>query len=382
MTVPKALDGILVVSIEQAVAAPLATCRLADAGARVIKIERPGGDFARGYDKAANGYSSYFSWLNRGKESIVLDVKDESDSSLLEAILGKTDVFVQNLSVGAAERAGFGSTRLRATYPRIVTCDISGYGEEGPYRDMRAYDLLVQAESGLVSVNGAPDQMCRVGVSVCDISAGLNAALAIQQALFKRARTGVGESLKVSLFDSIADWMTVPYLHQVYLDAAPARVGLAHPSIAPYGAFKTSEGDLVLIAIQNEREWRRLAADVLDKPEWLDDERLASNTARVEHRDIVDEAVQRAVGALRKEEVIRRLDAARIAFGEIRDVGALAKHPQLRTLDLQFGDSIVRYPAPPARGDDYVGFGSIPVLDEHGSAIRSEFSGLLRGGSR
>ena len=227
------LEGITVVSLEQAVAGPLASCRLADAGARVIKVERPGGDFARGYDVAANGVSSYFAWLNRGKESVVLDLADQRDHGVMLELIAGSDVFIQNLSTGAATRLGFGAEALRQRRPELIVCDITGYGEVGPLADAKAYDLLVQAESGLLSVSGPPGPLGRIGVSVVDIGTGLNAASAILAALYRRLRTGQGAHLRVSLFDSIAEWMTVPLLHYDYLGSAPERVGLAHPSIAP-----------------------------------------------------------------------------------------------------------------------------------------------------
>src|SRR5919199_5072025 len=276
-----ALDGILVVALEQAVAAPLCTCRLADAGARVIKIERPEGDFARGYDRAARGQSSYFVWLNRGKESLVLDIKQAADKALLERILQRADVFVQNLAPGAAARAGFDPDELRRRHERLVTCSISGYGESGPYRDMKAYDLLIQAETGLASVTGPPEAPGRVGVSVSDIAAGLNAYAMVLEALLQRERTGEGASLAVSLFDATAEWMAVPLLHFDYGGKAPSRVGLAHPSIAPYGAFAASDGKEIVVSIQNEREWVRFCAEILRAPELAADPRFSDNNKRV-----------------------------------------------------------------------------------------------------
>ncbi len=262
---PEPLDNILVVALEQAVAAPYCTAKFADAGARVIKIERPEGDFARRYDKYVKGLATYFVWLNRGKESIVLDIKAADDAALLHRILAKADVFIQNLAPGAAARAGFGAESLRAHYPRLVTCDISGYGEDGPYRDMKAYDLLVQAESGLASVTGGPEGPGRVGVSVCDIATGLAAYSAILEALYERERTGRGSGVALSLFDVMADWMSVPLLQYLHSGTAPARVGMNHPSIAPYGAYPT-QGEPIVISIQNEREWRAFCEGVLTQP--------------------------------------------------------------------------------------------------------------------
>lgn len=252
------LEGLLVVSIEQALAAPLCTARLVEAGARVIKIERAEGDFARGYDQAANGASSYFTWTNQGKESVVLNFREQEDGELLEQLLGKADVFIQNLAPGAMARAGFGSERLRRDYPRLITLDISGYGEREAVSHLKAYDFLIQAESGLTGISGGVNEMGRIGVSICDIGAGMTAHAAVLEALMMRERTGEGAALAVSLFDVAADWMSVPLIHQEYGKGAPKRVGLKHPSMAPYGAFETREGALTLISIQNDREWPRL----------------------------------------------------------------------------------------------------------------------------
>ncbi|HUN40177.1 MAG TPA: CaiB/BaiF CoA-transferase family protein, partial [Acetobacteraceae bacterium] len=260
------LSNLLVVSIEQAVAAPYCSSRLADAGARVIKIERPEGDFARGYDKAANGLSSYFVWLNRGKQSLVADIKDPGDAALLRRMLSCADVFIQNLAPGAAARSGFGSDDLRERYPRLITVDISGYGDTGDYATMKAYDLLVQAESGLAMITGHPAGPGRVGVSACDIACGMAAHAGVLEALIERGITGRGKGLKVSLFDGMADWMNVPLLFYEGTGNAPQRLGLAHPSICPYGAFATADGALVLISIQNEREWVEFCAKFLEEP--------------------------------------------------------------------------------------------------------------------
>jgi itaconate CoA-transferase len=371
---PSPLEGIVVVSLEQAVAAPLATCRLADAGARVIKIERPEGDFARGYDRAGNGESSYFAWLNRGKESIALDLREEQDLLVARRLVERADVFVQNLAVGAAQRLGFGAQELMASNPALIVCDISGYGDEGPYAESKAYDLLVQAESGLLSVSGPPGPLGRVGISIVDIGAGLNAALAITQALFRRQSTGVGAHLQCSLFDSIAELMTVPLLHHDYLGAAPARVGLAHPSIAPYGAFQTADGASVLISIQSDREWIVLCRDVLDQPELASDQRFTTNNDRVNHRAETDGLIGAAFAQFTKDEVETRLGRARIAYGNVNDVGGLSAHPHLRRIHVDHQHGGVSLPAPPAR-TDWEKTGSVPRLNEHGDAIRKEFGG-------
>ena len=263
----------------------------------MIKIERPEGDFARGYDRVAHGESAYFVWLNRGKESIALDLKQPDDRALLRRLVARADVFIQNLAPGAAGRLGFDSAALRAADPKLVTCDISGYGETGAYAGMKAYDLLVQAESGLASVTGRPEGPGRVGVSVCDIACGLYATLAIFEALIGRQKSGEGRALKVSLFDAMADWMNVPLLHQVYGGRAPDRVGLNHPSIAPYGAYEARDG-AVLISIQNEREWRRFCAQVLEKPALAEDARFRDNPARVANRPALDREIAAVFGAL------------------------------------------------------------------------------------
>src|SRR6185437_6111117 len=261
------LEGLLVVSLEQAVAAPFCSSRLADAGATVIKIERPEGDFARGYDTAARGQSSYFVWLNRGKQSLVADIKNPDDAALLHRILARADVFIQNLAPGAAARSGFGSDDLRRNNARLITVDISGYGDTGEYASMKAYDLLVQAEAGLAMVTGRPEGPGRVGVSIADVGCGMNAYTGVLEALIERGITGRGKGLKISLFDAVADWMNVPLLYFEGTGQAPQRLGLAHPSICPYGAFATKDSALVLIAIQNEREWTSFCASFLDEPD-------------------------------------------------------------------------------------------------------------------
>jgi formyl-CoA transferase len=256
------LEGLLVVSLEQAVAAPMCACRLADAGARVIKVERPEGDFAREYDHLVHGECSYFVWLNRGKESVVLDLTRDDDKALLEAMLAKADVFVQNLKPGAVAKLGFAIDRLRRDYPRLIVCSVSGYGDDGPYAQRKAYDMLIQAESGVASVTGGPEAPARVGVSICDIGAGMYAYEAVLEALIARGRTGEGRAISVSMFDAMADWMSVPLL-QHEGGSPPKRIGLAHTSIAPYGVFKTRDGADILISIQSDREWRVLAEKVL-----------------------------------------------------------------------------------------------------------------------
>ncbi|MFV0473710.1 MAG: CaiB/BaiF CoA transferase family protein [Pikeienuella sp.] len=375
---PKPLEGVLVVSLEQAVAAPMATLRLAEAGARVIKVERPEGDFARGYDKAARGASSYFAWLNQGKESVALDLRDPEDAALMRRMVAKADVFVQNLATGAAGRLGLGAQELRAADPRLIACDISGFGAEGPNAKRKAYDLLIQAESGLVSISGGPGEMGRVGVSLADIGAGITAFGAIATALVRQARTGLGAHVGVSLFDVLAEWMTVPLLHHDNLDQGPKRMGLAHPSIAPYGAFATADGRLILISVQSDREWRVLAQEVLGRPELAEHPDFAANTARVANRAATDEAVGAAFASLDFAAIRAALDKARIAWGEVSDLAGLSRHPHLRRVAARLGAELgageVDLPASAARAD-WAGAGAVPALDAQGEAIRREFAG-------
>jgi len=370
----KPLEGVLVVALEQAVAAPLCTSRLAEAGARVIKIERPEGDFARGYDHVAHGESAYFVWLNRGKESLVLDIKQPDDAALLESILRNADVFIQNLAPGATERAGFGSAALRERFPRLITCDISGYGESGPARDMKAYDFLIQCETGLAAVTGTPDGPGRVGVSVADIGCGMNAHAAILQALYEREKTGCGRGIAVSLFDGLADWMTVPLLHHDYAGKAPQRVGLQHPSIAPYGAYPVAGGKQVVLSIQNEREWRTFCAQVLELPALADEPRFASNAQRVAHRPALDVEIGKVFSVLAHEVVVERLASARIAYASVNEVADLSRHPQLRRVEVDTPTGPVSMPAPPVRWSGAVDNpGRVPAIGEHTVKIRSEF---------
>src|SRR5580704_15298861 len=301
------LLGLLVVSLEQAVAAPYCSSRLADAGARVIKIERAEGDFARGYDTAAKGLSSYFVWLNRGKQSLVADIKHPDDAALLHRILVRADVFIENLAPGAAARAGFGSDALRERFPRLITVDISGYGDSGEYATMKAYDLLVQAESGLAMITGHPAGPGRVGVSACDIACGMAAHAGILEALIARGSTGQGSGLKVSLFDGMADWMNVPLLFYEGTGRSPERLGLAHPSICPYGAFATADGALVLISIQNEREWADFCARFLAEPDLPQRAGFETNVIRVANRAAVDAHVGAAFARLTRDQAGTKL---------------------------------------------------------------------------
>jgi itaconate CoA-transferase len=371
MTLP--LEGLLVVALEQAVAAPMCTCRLADAGARVIKIERPEGDFARGYDDVAIGEASYFVWLNRGKESVVLDLTKADDKALLSAMLAKADVFVQNLKPGAVAKLGFPVEQLRREHPRLICCSISGYGDSGPYAERKAYDLLIQAEVGLASITGGPSGPARVGVSVCDIGAGLNAYAAVLEALIARGRTGEGAALSVSLFDAMADWMATPLMQQEG-GKPPKRVGLAHTSIAPYGVFKSRDGVDVLISIQSDREWRVLAERVLDDKPLAKDPNFATNVERVKRRAETDGRVAAVFGALDVEPLIAKLAAADIAFARVNDPAGLAQHPHLRRIAVATAGGVVNYPAPPAlRAGETRHYGAVPALGEHTDRVRAEF---------
>ena len=369
------LDDILVVSLEQAVAAPFCSNRLAHAGARVIKIERAEGDFARGYDSVVHGESAYFVWLNQGKESLVLDIKDDADAALLHRSLARADVFIQTLAPGAAARAGFGSEALVGLYPRLVCCDISGYGEHGAYREMKAYDLLVQCESGVASITGTPEAPGRIGVSACDINCGQQAYSAILEALIEREHSGRGGQIGVSLFDGMAEWMAVPLLHYDYGGRVQGRVGINHATISPYGAYTCADGEQIVIAIQNEREWQRLCCRVLEDDEFAGDERFGSNQRRVERRDEVDARIGAVFDALERDQVVARLDAAGIAYGRLNDVAGLAGHSQLRrvAVDTPSGAAEVVAVAAQSPGRDEPRR-RVPALDEHGQRIREEFS--------
>ncbi|HXD45568.1 MAG TPA: CaiB/BaiF CoA-transferase family protein [Pseudolabrys sp.] len=371
---PLPLSGLLVVSIEQAVAAPQCTCRLADAGARVIKVERPEGDFARDYDHVVHGESTHFVWLNRGKESVALDLAKPEDKALLEAMLTKADVFVQNLKPGALPKLGFAVARLRKDYPKLICCSISGYGETGPYAQRKAYDLLIQAESGVASVTGGPDAPARVGVSIVDIAAGLNAYMAILEALIARGRTGEGADISVSMFDGMAEWMTVPLLNGEW--GTPfKRIGLAHAGISPYGVFKTRDGGDILISIQNDREWRALAEKVLGDASLGTDARFATNIKRVANRPETDGIVARVFARHDAAELEAMLAKAEIGFGRVNDWELLLKHPHLRRITVSTPTGPVATPAPaPVVAGEERRYGAVPALGEHSMQIRREFA--------
>src|SRR5919204_551325 len=328
------LKDITVVAIEQAVAAPFATRHLADLGARVIKIERPdGGDFARSYDAAVNGLSSHFVWLNRTKESLTLDLKRSEAADILSELLGRADVFVQNLAPGAALRLGTAAVDLHRRHPRLIVCDISGYGSTGPYANEKAYDLLVQSEVGLVSITGSEDAPAKAGISVADIAAGMYAYSAILTALVVRAQNGCGTIVEVSLFDALAEWMGFAAYYTAYSGSPPPRTGAHHASISPYGPFQTRDGAAVL-AVQNAREWTRFCTDVLGWPELADDDRYRTNSLRVANRAALHLAIESTLGPLPTAEVIRRLKAARIAHARVNSVAEFLEHPQLVERDV------------------------------------------------
>ncbi len=368
-------NPILVVALEQAVAAPLASCRLADAGARVIKLERASGDFARGYDTYANGQSAYFAWLNRGKESLVVDIKAAADRELVLRILERADVYIQNLAVGTAARAGLGSEALRRRFPRLISCDISGFGEAGPYADRKAYDLLVQAEAGLISINGAAGEYGRVGVSICDYATGVSAALAINEALLERERTGVGAAIKVSLFDVLAELMSVPLLQHDYTGDGPHRIGLAHPSMTPYGGFTSRDGVTLVISVQSAWEWAAFAGEVMGRPDLAADPRYTSNPARLRRRAEVDGLVAEFFAAHDRAELESRLRAARIAYGAVNDLAGLSAHPQLRRQSIASETGAISLPAHPNAGAASAAAPSLPTIGEHSDRIRQEFGG-------
>lgn len=358
------LSGLKVIAVEQAVAAPFATSRLADAGAEVVKIERPEGDFARGYDTVAAGQSSYFVWLNRGKRSVVLDLTTSEGKARLADLLAGADVLVQNLRRGALARLGFAPADLLKRHPRLITCSITGYGEGGPMADRKAYDLLIQAESGLCSITGGPSEPARVGMSIVDVATGATAHAAILEALIQRGMTGRGADIAISMFDVMADWLTVPLLaHEA--GQSPRRIGIAHPSISPYSTFRTQDGQLVLISVQSDREWRNLARIFLGRPELGDDPRFATNVARVRHRDRTDALVAEAFAGMEAARAIELLEQAQVALASVNDMGGLSAHPHLRRITVDTPRGPVSYPAPAPRirGEDRR-YGPVPDLGQ------------------
>jgi itaconate CoA-transferase len=372
------LTGITVVAIEQAVAAPFATRQLADLGARVIKIERPdGGDFARGYDATVNGLSSHFVWLNRSKQSLTLDLKRISGREILNRLIERADVFVQNLAQDASRRLGTRPDDLHECNPRLIVCDISGYGSSGPYANRKAYDLLVQSEVGMLAVTGTPDAPAKVGVSIADIAAGMYAYSGILTALLARGQTGQGAIIEVSLFDALAEWMGYAAYYAAYSGTAPPRSGAHHASIAPYGPFGTGDGGQVFLAVQNAREWARFCADVLEQPALADDERFRTNALRVTHRSELHDVAGRVFANLSTTALLERLDRASIACGRMNSVHEFLEHPQLaaRNRWREIGSPVgaLRALVPPVtlHGVEPE-MGDIPALGQHTDAILEE----------
>lgn len=373
MGLNKELDGITVVALEQAVAAPYCSLLLADAGARVIKLERPEGDFCRNYDRAADGQSTWFAWLNRGKESVVVDYSKPEDAELMRQLLRKADIFVHNLAPGALDRRGFSSAALRAVNPALITLQISGYGTEGDAANMKAYDFLVQAESGVCTVTGTPDHPSRVGVSLCDISTGLTGFSAILRALIQRGRTGEGVDLKISMFDVLADWMNMPLLAHRYWPAKPERMGLTHSLLSPYGAYGCGDGGQILIAIQNNREWAIFCDKVLGKPALGVDPRFADNTDRVANRAAVDAEITRVFSAHDRNDIAAMLQAAKIAWSRLSSLEDLSTHPFLRPAQAQIGTAQIELVDLPVQTDNPRPE-TVPALGQHSVAVRQEFS--------
>ena len=372
MSLDGELNDLLVVSIEQAVAAPYCSMMLADAGARVIKIERPEGDFARGYDRGADGQSAIFAWLNRGKESLCVNLDDHHDSELLRRIIARADVFLSNLAPGSLERRGFAGADLRKHNPELITCSITGYGaEEGAGR--KAYDFLVQGESGICAVTGTEEAPARVGVPITDLSTGLTAHSAILRALIRRAKTGTGAELSVSMFDVMADWMNMALIGHRHLGGAPARSGLTHTFISPYGAYATGDGGQVLLSIQNNREWAAFCREVISRPELVEDVRFADNADRFANRSVLEELITASFSGLTTGEVVQRLDGARIANARLNSVAELSEHSLLRNLTIRFGSAEVEVADLPVPGQG-TRHTDAPVLDQHGAAIRTEFA--------
>jgi itaconate CoA-transferase len=372
------LEGITVVSLEQAVAAPFATRQLADLGARVIKVERPGvGDFARGYDETVRGMSSHFVWLNRSKESLALDMKEDENKEILRRLVARSDVVVQNLAPGAAGRLGFGAEDLRAEHPHLVYCSVSGYGEGGPYTQKKAYDLLVQCEVGLVSITGTPETPSKVGLPAADIAAGMYAYSGILSALFRRERTGEGATLEVSMLEALAEWMGFPAYFTGYGGEEPRRSGASHAAIAPYGPFACGDGEVVFLGIQNEREWKRFCEEVLGRERMAEDDRFDKNSRRVENRAELHAEIEEVFSSLSSEEAIERLERSGVANARMRTVRQFLDHPQLEARDRwrEFGSPVgsLRGLLPPATlaGTEPV-MASIPQVGEHNEKLLAE----------
>jgi itaconate CoA-transferase len=376
-TSKRPLDGVTVVTLEQAVAAPFATRQLADLGARVIKIERrDGGDFARGYDSAVKGLSAHFVWLNRSKESVTLDLKHPAAKDILHRLMSRADIFVQNLAPGATERLGLSATALRGVNPRLIVCNVSGYGTSGPYASKKAYDLLIQSEVGVVSITGTEETPSRVGISIADIAAGMYAYTGVLTALIQRHSTGEGTTIDVSLFDALAEWMGFPAYYAAYTGKDIRRSGPNHISIAPYGPFRASDGHIFL-SIQNVREWERFCGDVLEQPGVATEERFRSNEVRVRHRDELKAIIEQVFVRLTLQEVERRLEAAQIANARMNSMTQFLEHPQLtargRWTEIGSEAGPLRALPPPVaiEGVDPV-MGDVPALGQHTGAVLAE----------
>lgn len=374
------LSGITVVSLEQAVSAPFATRQLADLGARVIKVERPGGDFARDYDRAVKGLSAYFVWCNRGKESVVLDLREAADRALLDRILDRADVFVQNLAPGAADRLGLGPAAVREHRPRLIVCGISGYGDQGPYRDKKAFDLLVQCESGLVSLTGSPDAPARAGASLADVASAMYAYSGILTALYEREVTGEGSVLDVSMLDALGEWLGQPLFTSMYGDTPLTRSGARHPSLSPYGPYHAGDGGQVFLSVQSDRDWIALCERVLDRPDLIRDPRFADNPLRVRHDAELTAILEADFAHSTADHLIARLESAAIANARLRTMAEFTEHPQhtardrWREFDSPVGPLRGLLPPVTVRGRE-AAMGGVPELGEHSAAIRAEFGG-------
>ncbi len=372
------LDGITVITLEHAIAAPFCTRQLADLGARVIKIERPGvGDFARGYDERVNGLSSHFVWTNRSKESLTLDLKHPNAKKVLAKLLEGADVLVQNLAPGAAARLGLSYDDLHTTYPGLIVCGISGYGEDGPYRDKKAYDLLIQSESGFLSVTGTPDEPAKAGCSIADIAAGMYAYSSILAALVQRGKTGKGANIEVSMLESMVEWMGFPLYYAFDGAQPPQRAGAAHATIFPYGPFPAGDGISVMLGLQNEREWAAFCTTVLEQPELAKDERFSSNSRRVENRDTLRALIIEAFSGLTADQVVQRLEQAQIANARVNDMHDVWNHPQLkarrRWSSVPTANGPVPALLPPGNNNNFAPrMDGVPALGEHTELILQE----------
>lgn len=372
------LSGVRVVALEHAVSAPLCTRHLADLGADVVKVERPGsGDFARHYDSMVKGQSAHFVWLNRGKRSVVLDLRQDADRRVMEKLMERADVFVHNLGPGAVERLGFGWDVIHPRWPRLISCAISGYGVGGPYQDRKAFDLLLQGESGMMAITGTSEQPAKVGISIADLSAGMYALSAILAALLQRELTGEAAWIHIAMLDCLAEWMSVPLYQQAYTGAPPPRTGMRHSSIVPYGPYRVGNGTLINLAVQNEGQWRRLCEEVLDRPELADDPRFRTNEDRVRHRDLVDRILEESFGAATAPDLASRLEAADVPFGAVNEVADLLRHRQLearqRWFEIGSPFGAVLAVKPPFDLNDLVYSRTrVPELGEHTAEIRRE----------